>query len=40
MKQMNYFVEGLQGAGKSALVQRLSETLSDYQVFHEGDYCI
>lgn len=38
MKRINYFIEGLQGAGKSTFVQRLSEHLSDYQVFHEGDY--
>ncbi len=37
-KRINYFVEGLQGAGKSTFVRRLSEYLSDYQVFHEGDY--
>lgn len=35
---MNYFVEGLQGAGKSTLVQRLSERLKKHQVFREGDY--
>lgn len=34
---MNYFVEGLQGAGKTTFVQRLSENLTDYKVFHEGD---
>ena len=38
MKRTNYFIEGLQGAGKSTFVQRLSEYLSDYQVFREGDY--
>lgn len=38
MKRTNYFIEGLQGAGKSAFVQRLSEYLPDYKVFHEGDY--
>lgn len=38
MQRTNYFIEGLQGAGKSTFVQRLSEYLSDYQVFHEGDY--
>ena len=38
MQRTNYFIEGLQGAGKSTFVQRLSEHLSDYQVFHEGDY--
>ncbi|MDE7183694.1 MAG: deoxynucleoside kinase [Lachnospiraceae bacterium] len=34
----NYFVEGLQGAGKSTLVQKLSDRLNDSQVFREGDY--
>lgn len=38
MQRTNYFIEGLQGAGKSTLVQKLSEYLGDYQVFHEGDY--
>lgn len=38
MQRINYFVEGLQGAGKSTLVRRLSEHLGDYQVFREGDY--
>ena len=35
---MNYFVEGVQGAGKSTLVGRLSEHRPDYRVFREGDY--
>ncbi|MBD5513952.1 MAG: deoxynucleoside kinase [Lachnospiraceae bacterium] len=38
MKRTNYFIEGLQGAGKSTFVQRLFEYLSDYKVFREGDY--
>ena len=38
MKRNNYFVEGLQGAGKSTFVRQLSDKLSDYKVFHEGDY--
>lgn len=37
-EKMNYFVEGLQGAGKTTLVQQLSEMLEDYKVFREGDY--
>lgn len=37
-KRNNYFIEGLQGAGKSTFVQRLSGYLSDYKVFREGDY--
>ena len=35
---MNYFIEGIQGAGKSTLVARLAEKLPGYRVFHEGDY--
>ena len=35
---MNYFVEGLQGAGKSTMVNGLSERLPEYKVFREGDY--
>ena len=34
----SYFVEGVQGSGKSTLVRRLSEQRKDLQVFHEGDY--
>ncbi len=35
---MNFFAEGLQGSGKSTLVQRLSEQRPDYPVYREGDY--
>ncbi len=35
---MNYFVEGIQGAGKSTLTGRLAEPFPGYQVFHEGDH--
>lgn len=35
---MNYLVEGLQGSGKSTLVQKLSELHPDYTVYREGDY--
>lgn len=35
---MNYFVEGLQGSGKSTMVQRLSGELPEYKVYREGDY--
>ena len=35
---MNYFIEGVQGAGKSTLVGRLAEKLPDCHVFREGDY--
>ena len=38
MRKNNYFVEGLQGAGKTTFVQRLSDNLKDYQVFREGDF--
>lgn len=35
---MNYFVEGIQGAGKSTMVRKLAEVYSNYTVFREGDY--
>lgn len=35
---MNYFVEGLQGSGKTTFAQRLLEQLPDGQVFREGDF--
>ncbi len=35
---MNYFIEGLQGSGKSTLMERLSVKNPDHKVFHEGDY--
>ncbi|MCR4989435.1 MAG: deoxynucleoside kinase [Lachnospiraceae bacterium] len=35
---MNFFVEGLQGSGKSTLVKKLSEEHPDYSAFREGDY--
>lgn len=38
MQQNNFFIEGLQGAGKTTFVQRLSDRLKDYTVFREGDY--
>ena len=34
----NFFIEGLQGAGKTTFVQRLSDKLKDYTIFREGDY--
>lgn len=34
----NYFVEGLQGAGKSTMIGALSAKLPEYKVFREGDY--
>lgn len=38
MKKNSVFVEGLQGAGKTTFVNNLSEQLSDFKVFREGDY--
>ena len=35
---MNYFVEGLQGSGKSTLVGNLSKKHPELNVYHEGDY--
>ena len=35
---MTYFVEGIQGSGKSTLVKLLSEKSPDYKVLEEGDY--
>lgn len=35
---MNYFVEGIQGAGKSTMVRKLAEEYLNYTVFREGDY--
>lgn len=34
----NYFVEGLQGAGKTTFANQLSNYLRDYKLFHEGDF--
>ena len=35
---MNYFVEGLQGSGKSTLVRKLSEMNREYTAVREGEY--
>ncbi len=35
---MSYFVEGIQGSGKSTLVKLLSEKYKDHKVLEEGDY--
>ena len=35
---MNYYIEGLQGSGKSTLVKRMSDKHPEYKVFREGDY--
>ena len=37
-KGLTYFVEGIQGSGKSTLVKRLSEKYQDHKVLTEGDY--
>lgn len=38
MNRYSYFVEGLQGAGKTTLVHRLFDKLRDYKIFREGDF--
>ena len=35
---MNYFIEGLQGSGKSTLVGKISEKHPECKVYREGDY--
>ncbi|MBQ9197513.1 MAG: hypothetical protein IJ157_09790 [Clostridia bacterium] len=35
---MNYFIEGLQGSGKSTLVQRISDMKPDHRAVREGEY--
>ena len=35
---MNYFVEGLQGSGKSTLVGQLSDLRPEYKAIREGEY--
>ena len=37
-KFITYFVEGIQGSGKSTLVKLLSEKCPDHRVLEEGDY--
>ncbi len=34
---MNYFIEGIQGSGKSTLVRKLSEKYTDYKAICEGN---
>ena len=36
---MNLFVEGLQGMGKSTLLQKLVQKYPEYHAYREGDYC-
>lgn len=36
---MNYFVEGIQGSGKTTMVSGLSKENTSYRVYREGDYC-
>ena len=38
IRNMTYFVEGIQGSGKSTLVKLLSEKCPDRKVLEEGDY--
>lgn len=35
---MNFFIEGLQGSGKSTLVRKLSERYPDHKAIYEGDF--
>ena len=35
---MNFFIEGLQGSGKSTMVRKLSEFNPDYTAVWEGEY--
>ena len=35
----SYFVEGIQGAGKSTMVAKLAQENPSYNVYREGDYC-
>ena len=35
---MNYFVEGIQGSGKSTLIRKLSEKHPECTAVMEGDY--
>lgn len=37
-KGMNYFIEGIQGSGKSTLVEKMSKRYLGCTVFREGDY--
>ena len=38
MLDMNFFVEGLQGSGKSTLVQKLADMNPGYTAVREGEY--
>lgn len=37
-QKQSYFIEGLQGAGKSTLVNRLAVKYPEKKVYREGDY--
>ncbi len=37
---MNIFIEGLQGTGKTTLLNRLTEALPDHHAYREGDVCL
>lgn len=37
-QKQSYFIEGLQGAGKSTLVNRLAENYPEKKICREGDY--
>lgn len=39
MSECALFIEGLQGSGKSTLMNIMSQQLTDYKVYREGDYC-
>lgn len=35
---MNYFIEGIQGSGKTTMLEKISKDNPELQVFREGDY--
>ena len=37
--EKSYFVEGIQGAGKTTMVAKLAKENPSYKVYREGDYC-
>lgn len=38
-REKSYFVEGIQGAGKTTIVAKLAQDNPSYNVYREGDYC-